>query len=187
MMGLIDEAADVLERFRRFSRQQWLLRLIIAVGGLVACGVLFVTNLSPVFAFLGVVGLLATLLFPRGHAGTVFLVIIVLWAAFGGAESGLLPLVPVALGMLAVHWAGAATAVGPSFAEVDRRVWEGLTFPLVCAVGAIVFAVVLGLVSGAIVLPPSLILVGLILPLLLAAAMVALWPTDRRPTSQEQT
>ena len=181
MITVIDDVADLLERFRRYTREQWLLRAAIVLSGLVALVPLWVLMQAIVLAVPAVAGLLLTALLPRGHVATVFLGVVVLWALIAGSAPVWVYAI-IALGCLGVHWAAGACAIGPSFAEVDPAVWRGLAVPAVWAVGGIAAAVVIALLADLVTLPPSLVLVVLTLGILVVGAAVVLTP--RRDTDE---
>lgn len=181
MVNVIDDIADLLERFRRYHRSQWLLRGLILVSGLVALLPLWVLSPAVLLAILTLVALVLALFFPRGHVVTVFLVLTMVWAAWAG------PTAPwvygiVALGSVTCHWAAGACALGPSFAEIDPAVWKSAARPLVYAVGAVVAAVLVATLLGLIALPGSLVLVILSVIALVVGGGFVLWPRTAKPS-----
>ena len=189
MITVIDDVADLLERFRRYTREQWLLRGLIVLSGLVALVPLWVLIHAIVLAVPALAALLLTAILPRGHVATVFLGLVVIWALVAGTAPPWVYAI-VALGCLGVHWAAGACAIGPSFAEVDRNVWRGLTMPAVWAVGGIVVAVVVASLAGLVTLPSSLVLVVLTFGILVVGAAIVLTPgrqSDTAPDERPQT
>lgn len=177
MMNLVDDIADVVERYRRHTRQHWLLRAGVLGAGLVTMLPLWLRQPSPVLGVLALLLLLLTAIFPRGHVATVFC----LWAGIGALfASSMTPgeYGVVALGCLGVHWAAGASTVGPAFAPVEPEVWRGLATPVIWAGAGVL--VTLGLVIGAslFTLPSSLMLVALTVGILVVVAAVVLWPSS---------
>lgn len=181
MLTFIDDLADLLERFRRYTREQWLLRGLIVLAGVVAMVPLWLQMHAILLAVPALAALLLTAILPRGHVATVFLGLLLVWALFAGPAPPWWYLV-VALGWLGVHWAAGACAVGPSFADVDPAVWRGLAVPAVWAAIGIVVATVLAVVAELVTLPSSLVLVVLTVGILIVGAAIVLTPgrqTDR--------
>lgn len=175
MLTLIDDIADLIERFRRYSVAQWRLRGLVLVSGLVALLPLWLQGPSVVWTVLTLAALVLTIVLPRGHVATVFLALVVLWALIGGPAPAWSYAI-VAVGCVGVHWAAGATSVGPSFAVVDPAVWRGLAVPALWALGGIVVATVIAVLADLVTLPPSLVLVVLTLGLLVVGAAVVLSP-----------
>lgn len=175
MFGFVEDITEFLERFRYYTRAQWTLRGLLVLSGLVALLPLWILVPTPLLGVPSLLALVLSALLPRGHVPTIFCVLVVIWALVVGAV-GVGWLLPVTLGCLGVHWAGAATAVGPSFAPVDPAVWRKLAVPLVISAAAVPVAAVVVALLGLVTLPGSLVLVALAIGILLAAAAVALWP-----------
>lgn len=178
MMNVIDDVADLLERFRRWNRAQWVLRGVMLAGAVVSLLTLWLASPSWLLAIFAGIALLISLLFPRGHVVTIFLLLLVVWAAWAA------PVAPwvygiVAVGAVTTHWAAGACAVGPSFAEVDPAVWKRFAKPLVYAVAVVVAAVVVATLLGLVELPGSLVLVILSVIALIVGAGIVLWPRVR--------
>ncbi|MDN5724816.1 MAG: hypothetical protein L0G99_02635 [Propionibacteriales bacterium] len=180
MRDLIDLLADVGERVRHLTGRHWLLLLMITVGGVITLASLIVVDgFSPVLGLVAVVSLALTLLMPRGHVPTVFMISCVLWAVVATTAADLGWLVGVALGLLMVGWGCFLASLGPSYATVDRAVWRPVVLPLVGAVVLLVLVTAVVAVVLQVALPPMS--AGLVVLLLVLAAALAavLWPDTR--------